>query len=313
MHTPVVFVDGSEGTTGLKIHEYLRARADIELLRIAPEERKSRVARRRLLNDADVAILCLPEAASWESVALVENPRTRILDASVAFRTDAAWTYGLPELAPGQRQRIAASSHVSVPGCHATAFVLLMRPLIDAGLVRPEQEITAASITGYSGGGKKLIERIESGSFAGAVSCPYALELRHKHLPEMMTHTGLAVEPMFLPTVGAFYQGLIVSIPLRRSWLAGSASRQQVLQILTERYGGEACIRVASAGEAHPDMMDPAACNGTNRADIFVLGNGDEYLLMARLDNLGKGACGAAIQDLNLMLGIDEFTGLQAA
>jgi N-acetyl-gamma-glutamyl-phosphate reductase len=309
---PAVFVDGSEGTTGLKIHDYLRARADIEVLRIAPADRKDPAARARLLNAADVAVLCLPDGAARESVALVENPRTRILDASVAFRTDPAWTYGLPELTAGQRERVAGAARVSVPGCHATAFVLLLRPLLEAGLLRPEQEITATSITGYSGGGKRLIGRIEGGEFAERVSCPYALDLEHKHRPEMMVHTGLTVPPLFLPTVGAFYQGLVVSVPLRRAWLQSEVSREGVLEILERHYAGEPCVRVAPAptNESSAGMIDPTACNGTNRADLFVHGNAGEFLLLARLDNLGKGACGAAMQNLNLMLGLAELTGL---
>jgi N-acetyl-gamma-glutamyl-phosphate reductase len=310
---PVVFVDGSEGTTGLKIHDYLRARVDIEVLRIAPEERKDPATRARLLDAADVAVLCLPDGASRESVALVENPRTRILDASVAFRTDPAWTYGLPELTAGQRERIADAARVSVPGCHATAFVLLLRPLVEAGLLRPEQEITATSITGYSGGGKRLIGRIEGGEFAEPVSCPYALDLEHKHRPEMMVHAGLTAPPLFLPVVGAFYQGLVVSIPLRRAWLDGKVVRGDILEILQRHYAGEPCVRVAPAlpDESAAGMIDPTVCNGTNRADIFVQGNDDEFLLLARLDNLGKGACGAAMQNLNLMLGFAELTGLK--
>jgi N-acetyl-gamma-glutamyl-phosphate reductase len=310
---PVVFVDGSEGTTGLKIHDYLRARADIEVLQIAPADRKDPVARARLLNAADVAVLCLPDGAARESVGLVDNPRTRILDASVAFRTDPAWTYGLPELTAGQRARIAGAARVSVPGCHATAFVLLVRPLVEAGLLPPEQEITAMSITGYSGGGKHLIGRIEGGEFAEPVSCPYALDLEHKHRPEMRVHTGLKASPLFLPAVGAFYQGLVVSVPLRRAWLRGGVLRTDILETLARHYAGEPCIRVAAAAaqESPAGMMDPTLCNGTNRADLSVHGNADEFLLLARLDNLGKGACGAAMQNLNLMLGLPELTGLR--
>ncbi len=310
MKRPVIFVDGSEGTTGLKINDYLSRRTDIELAEIAPEKRKDPSERARLLNAADVAILCLPDVAARESVSLVDNPRTRILDASVAFRTDPAWTYGLPELAAGQRGRIAGSARVSVPGCHATAFILLLRPLMDAGLVRPGQEITATSISGYSGGGKRLIAQVESGVFGGPVTCPYSLELRHKHVPEMMVHTGLNRPPLFLPAFGAFYQGLIVSVPLRRSWLEHGASSAEALDVLTRRYAGEAFVRVAPAAEG--ESLIPTGCNGTNRADLFVHGNEDEFLLMARLDNLGKGASGAAVQSLNLMLGVDESTGLSA-
>ncbi len=310
---PVVFVDGSEGTTGLKIHDYLRERADIEVLAIASADRKDRAARARLLNAADVAILCLPDTASRESVSLLENPRTRILDASVAFRTAPDWTYGLPELAPGQRERIAQASRVSVPGCHATAFVLLIRPLIDAGLLRPEQELTAASVTGYSGGGKQLIGRFEAGEFGDGAAFPYALEMRHKHLPEMMTHSRLTAAPLFLPVVGAFYQGLAVSIPLRQAWLTRAASQQDIAAIFSERYAGEPSVRVVPCDDPAypPDRILPTVCNGTNRAEIFVHGNPEEPLLVARLDNLGKGACGAAMQNLNLMLGLDELTGLR--
>lgn len=310
---PVVFVDGSEGTTGLKIHDYLRERTDLEVLHVASENRKDPAERARLLNAADVAILCLPDTASRESVALVENPRTRILDASVAFRIDPGWTYGLPELCAGQRERIAGAGRVSVPGCHATAFLLLLRPLVEAGLLRSEQELAAASITGYSGGGKRLIARFDAAEFGEPVSYPYALELQHKHLPEMMIHSGLTARPLFLPTVGAFFQGLVISVPVRRAWLRPRMSRAELREVFAERYAGEPCIHVATEEElaAAREMVIPTACNGTNRVDILVQGNEEEFLLLARLDNLGKGACGAAIQNLNLMLGVDEFTGLR--
>ena len=318
-----VFVDGQEGTTGLRIHEYLAARDDIEVLRIAPELRKDAAERSRLLNAADVAFLCLPDAASREAAALITNPNTCLIDASTAHRTAPGWAFGLPELAPGQRAAIRASKRVANPGCHASAFILLLRPLVDAGVLPCATAVTATSITGYSGGGKSMIADYEAAAVAGGLAAqpnsplaaprPYALGLAHKHLPEMRAHTGLTEPPVFMPIVGPFYKGLTVSVPLHQSQLAASAGAAQLHAALCERYAGERFIRVMPLGDPATlagGFFDVQACNDTNRVDLFVFASETQVLLMARLDNLGKGASGAAVQAMNVHLGVDESLGL---
>ena len=308
------FVDGQEGTTGLRIHEYLAQRGDIEVLRIAADKRKDADERARLLNAADVAFLCLPDAAAKEAAALVTNPGTCLIDASSAHRTAPGWAFGLPELAAGQRALIRASKRISNPGCHATAFILLLRPLVDAGLVPVALRVSASSITGYSGGGKKMIEQYEAGGDARLnAPRPYALTLAHKHVPEMMAHTGLAHRPIFMPIVGSFYKGLSVSVPLHLSTLKAGMSAEAIQAAFEERYAGERFIHVRPLRDpaALADgFFDVQACNDTNRVDIFVFANESQILLMARLDNLGKGASGAAVQAMNVHLGIAEETGL---
>jgi N-acetyl-gamma-glutamyl-phosphate reductase len=323
--TYAVFVDGQEGTTGLRIHEYLARRTDVELLRIAADRRKDAAERARLLNAADVAFLCLPDAAAREAVAMVNNPRTCLIDASTAHRTAPGWVFGLPELAPGQREAIRKAKRIANPGCHASAFILLLRPLVDAGLVPAASAISATSITGYSGGGKKMIEAYETAAAARAAGAaahdpaaaaltaprPYGLKLAHKHVPEMMAHTGLVTRPIFMPIVGNFYKGLAVSVPLHLGPLGiGGAALHQAY---AARYGGEAFVRVmplsdpATLEDGYFDLM---ACNDTNRVDIFVFASSDQAIVMARLDNLGKGASGAAVQAMNVHLGVDEGLGL---
>ena len=308
-----VFVDGQEGTTGLRIHEYLAARADIEVLRIAADKRKDGAERARLLNAADVAYLCLPDAASREAAAMVDNPRTCLIDASTAHRTVPGWAYGLPELAPGQRDAIRASKRISNPGCHASAFVLLLRPLVDAGLVPAQAVVTATSITGYSGGGKKMIEQYQALPTEPALTSPrpYGLTLAHKHLPEMAAHTGLAQAPVFQPIVANFYKGLSVSVPLSLKALGTTADALQ--GAFEAHYAGERFIRVMPLRDAatlEAGFFDVQACNDTNRVDIFVFASDTQAVLMARLDNLGKGASGAAVQAMNVHLGLDEALGL---
>lgn len=314
-----VFVDGQEGTTGLRINEYLAQRDDIELLRIAPERRKDAAERARLLNAADVAFLCLPDAAAREAAALVDNPRTCLIDASTAHRTAPGWVFGMPELAADQRDRLRAAKRISNPGCHSTGFILLLRPLVDAGLVPADLPVSATSITGYSGGGKKMIEQYEAGGDARlAAPRPYGLTLAHKHVPEMMLRSGLTTRPLFQPIVGSFYKGLAVSVPLHLSQLRAGTTVEQLHGALQARYAGEQFIRVMplrdpSTFEADAGYFDVQACNDTNRVDVFVFGDETQVLLMARLDNLGKGASGAAVQTMNVHLRIDEATGLQAA
>jgi N-acetyl-gamma-glutamyl-phosphate reductase len=307
-----VFVDGQEGTTGLRIHEYLAERKDVEVLRIAPDKRKDAAERARLLNAADVAFLCLPDAAAKEAAALVTNPRTCLIDASTAHRTQAGWAFGLPELAPTQRELIRSSKRISNPGCHASAFILLLRPLVDAGLVPATHAVSASSITGYSGGGKKMIEQYQAGGDAVLTSPrPYALTVVHKHVPEMMVHTGLTAKPIFMPIVGNFYKGLSVSVPLHLAALG--TTPEAVHQALHARYANEHFIRVMPLRDPatlEHGFFDVQACNDTNRVDIFVFANDTQTILMARLDNLGKGASGAAVQAMNVHLGVDETLGL---
>ncbi len=309
-----VFVDGQEGTTGLRIHEYLAQRADIEVLRIAPELRKDATERARLLNASDVSFLCLPDAAAIEAAALVTNPKTCLIDASTAHRTVPGWSFGLPELAKGQREKIRASKRIANPGCHASAFILLIRPLVDAGLVPVALPTSATSITGYSGGGKKMIEQYQAGGDAKLHSPrPYALGLAHKHLPEMMAHTGLTAPPVFQPIVGNFYKGLSVSVPLHVAQLKPGAWAESLHAALSAHYAGEAFVRVMPLRDPATlelGFFDVQACNDTNRVEVFVFSNGSQVMLMARLDNLGKGASGAAVQCMNLALGVDEGLGL---
>lgn len=312
----LVYVDGREGTTGLRIHGMLASREDLKVLSIAPEKRKDPAERARLLNEADVSFLCLPDKAAREAAALVINPRARLIDASSAHRTDPKWVYGLPELVPGHREVVAQSKRVSNPGCHATAFVLLARPLVDAGLLPPGIALCATSITGYSGGGNAMIKAYESeDSLELNAPRPYALGLSHKHLPEMRVYSRLKAAPLFMPIVGPFLQGLTVSIPLNLHASGAGVSGASLHNCLAERYVNEAFVRVMPLQDpetlAH-GFFDTQRCNGTNRADLFVFANETQAILMACLDNLGKGASGAAVQNMNLMLGCEEATGLPA-
>jgi N-acetyl-gamma-glutamyl-phosphate reductase len=309
------FVDGQEGTTGLRIHEYLAQRDDIEVLRIDADKRKDPVERARLLNAADVAFLCLPDAAAREATALVSNPNTCVIDASTAHRTASDWAFGLPELAPDQRDLIRGSKRISNPGCHSTAFILLIRPLVDAGLLPAGTPICATSITGFSGGGKKMIEQYESQDRGSSLGSPrqYALTLSHKHVPEMMVHAKLRGPPIFMPLVANFYKGLAVSVPLHLSQMRAGINVSDIQATLAERYRNERFMAVRPLRD--PEVLadgffDVQACNGTNRVDIFVFANEHQVILMARLDNLGKGASGAAVQAMNIHLGIDEGRGL---
>jgi len=309
----LVYVDGQEGTTGLKIHSMLAKRLDIEVLNIDPERRKDPVERARLINEADISFLCLPDDAARLASSLATSPESRLIDASSAHRTDLHWAYGLPELAPGHRELIAESKRVSNPGCHATAFILLIRPLVDGGLLPHGAVLSATSVTGYSGGGKKLIQQYEAADTPELAPRHYALGLSHKHLPEMALHSHLCNEPIFVPIVGPFFQGLTVSIPLDIKMLSPGTSGASLRDCLALRYENEPFVRVMPLGD--PDTLahgyfDTQRCNGTNRSDLFVFSNKNQAVLMACLDNLGKGASGAAIQNMNLMLGCEESTGL---
>lgn len=307
-----VFVDGQEGTTGLQINEYLAKRADIEVLKIDADKRKDLDERRRLINASDVTFLCLPDEAAKESVRLVDNPNTCVIDASTAHRVNPAWAFGLPELAKDQRAKIRASKRIANPGCHATAFILALRPLVASGLLPADTQVAANSITGFSGGGKKMIEHYRSPQRIDAPR-PYALGLTHKHLPEMQTYAGLSVAPIFQPIVGPFYKGLAVTAFLHPKQFARTATPADVQKILADYYAGEAFIRVAPTDlEANTEggFFNVEANNDTNRVDLFVFGTAERMLVVARLDNLGKGASGAAVQSMNVHLGVDESLGL---
>jgi N-acetyl-gamma-glutamyl-phosphate reductase len=309
-----VFVDGQEGTTGLRIHEYLAQRADVEVLRIDADKRKDAAERARLLNAADVAFLCLPDAAAIEAAALVTNPNTCLIDASTAHRTLPSWVFGLPELAKGQREKLRQSKRIANPGCHASAFILAVRPLVDAGLLPADALVATNSITGYSGGGKKMIEQYEAGGNPLLLSPrPYGLNLHHKHLPEMMAHTGLTHAPAFQPIVGPFYKGLAVSVPLHLSQFKAGTTVQQVQDALVAHYAGERFVTVQALSDPATladGFFNVQANNDSNQVDIFVFASDEQVLLLSRLDNLGKGASGAAVQCMNVHLGLDEGLGL---
>jgi N-acetyl-gamma-glutamyl-phosphate reductase len=314
MKKHLAFVDGQEGTTGLRIHEYLAARSDIEVLKIDADRRKDAGERARLLNAADVAFLCLPDAAAREAVALVTNPNTCIIDASTAHRVAPGWTFGIPELAPGQRDALRQAKRIANPGCHSTAFIALLRPLVDAGIVARDLPVTATSITGYSGGGKKMIEEYRAGGNPMLESPrPYGLKLAHKHVPEMMAYSGLAVKPVFMPIVGNFYKGLAVSVPLHLAQLKRGTDGAALVHALQRHYEGERFIRVMPLSDpaiVEPSFFDVQGANDTNRIDLFVFADDQQAILIAREDNLGKGASGAAVQCMNLHLGCDEGRGL---
>ena len=285
---------------------------DIEVLKIDADKRKDLGERKRLINASDVTFLCLPDDAARESVALVDNPNTCIIDASTAHRVNPAWTFGLPELEPAQRARIRASKRIANPGCHATAFILALKPLVASGLLPAATQIAANSITGYSGGGKKMIEHYQSPQRIDAPR-PYALGLVHKHLPEMSAYSGLSAAPIFQPIVGPFYKGLAVTAYLHPAQFTRKVTPADVQKILADYYAGEAFIRVAPFDlEASTDggFFDVEANNDTNRVDLFVFGNEERMLVVGRLDNLGKGASGAAVQSMNVHLGVEESLGL---
>jgi N-acetyl-gamma-glutamyl-phosphate reductase len=310
-----VFVDGQEGTTGLKIFDYLTQHPDVELLRIPSEKRKDVEARRDLINQSQVTFLCLPDAASRESVSLVTNPKTCVIDASTAFRTDPNWAFGLPELEPDQRRIIRESKRISVPGCYATAFVLAIHPLVRVGIMQPDYPVACFSISGYSGGGKQLIKIYEGKQDVKLLSPrPYALKLDHKHLPEMRVRSGLTIDPIFTPVVSNFYKGLALTVFVHPQRLARPMGPEAIHEQLAKYYSGELFVRVkpfSDDGNLDSGYFDIQGCNDTNLADIFVFGTKERTVLMVRLDNLGKGASGAAIQSMNIHLGIDETTGLK--
>ncbi len=309
-----VFIDGAAGTTGLEIRERLQGRAELEVVQLADAERKDARVRARALNEADLVILCLPDDAARESVSLIENPEVRVIDASTAHRTAPGWTYGFAELEADQRARIATSKRVSNPGCWATAFIALVRPLVRAGVLPAEFPVTTNGVSGYSGGGRGMIEEFEktdSPRYVKTVVRSYALTLAHKHLPEMQVHTGLSRAPVFAPSVGRFYRGMLVEVPLALWALPGNPGTAGFYDVLAGAYRDEPLVEVAPAA-AKATSLDAESLSSTNRMKLFVCGNDNrsQVRLIAMLDNLGKGAGGAAVQNLNIMLGLPETAGL---
>jgi len=305
-----IFIDGQNGTTGLQIVERLKARSDIAMIELSDSERKQDQAKAEAMAAADLTILCLPDDAAKAALAL--GPDAKIIDASTAHRVDPRFVYGLPELSPAQRSEIQAANRVSNPGCYPTGFILLLRPLVEAGLLPRDQSIFISALSGYSGGGKSMITDYQSKSQPAA--WPYALKLEHKHLPEMRTYTGLSKNPIFLPHVGNFYQGMLVEVGLNSTQLTKPTSPEAIAELWRQYFKGEPNICVHEAnpeGALVGNFLDPEGANHTNRVDLFVFGHDEQLLLIARLDNLGKGASGAAVQNLNLMLGLNEHTGLE--
>jgi N-acetyl-gamma-glutamyl-phosphate reductase len=324
--THTVFIDGEAGTTGLQIRDRLAARADLEMLSIDPERRKDPKARAELLNAADAVVLCLPDDASREAVSMISSNSVKVIDASTAFRTAPGWTYGFPEKSQEQRAEIRAATRVANPGCWPTGFIALVRPLVEAGLIPADWPLSAHGVSGYSGGGRGLIQEMEAEPASGTRDAYriYGLTLAHKHLPEMVANTGIAHPPVFAPAVGRYAQGMIVEVPLQLWALPGKPDAGDLHSALKASYAGERFVEVASGAECaelqkaragaagYVSGLDPEALNGTNRMKLFVFANetAGQARLVALLDNLGKGASGAAVQNLNLMLGLDEGEGL---
>lgn len=302
---PKIYIDGKEGTTGLQICERLGARDDLELLLISPDKRKDLEERRRFLNAADIVFLCLPDAAAREAVSLIENPHTRVIDASTAHRTAADWTYGFAELSPAHRTAIQQADRVANPGCHATGFISIVYPLVSSGLLSRDTALTCFSLTGYSGGGKNMIASYEAQEKSADLYAPriYGLHLQHKHLPEMQTVCALTQPPVFCPVVDDYYKGMATTVSLP------NMEAEAVWEQLSAHYAGQSLVSVAPLS-AEPSMLSANTFAGRDSLTLYVNGHQTQTIVTALFDNLGKGASGAAVQNMNLMLGLEETTGL---
>ena len=307
-----VYIDGQSGTTGLQIYDRIGQREDLELLRIPEELRHDPDERKKYLNSADIVFLCLPDESAREAVSFIENPNVRVIDASTAHRTNPDWTYGYPELSKAQREAIRTSKRVANPGCHATGFISTTAPLVAMGVIPKDYPMSCYSLTGYSGGGKKMIAEYEAEGRSELLDAPgiYGLNLHHKHLPEMQTVTGLAYPPVFMPVVDDYYKGMATTIMLQNRLLPGQPSAEEICAKLADYYRDEHFVSVVPFGE-NDSKLYANKLAGTNRLEIVVCGHEDQTTVTALFDNLGKGASGAAVQNMNIMLGLPEETGLE--
>ncbi len=305
-----IFIDGRAGTTGLQIESRMALREDTELIVLPEERKKDPAARKEAINAADYVFLCLPDAAAKEAAAMVENSHTRIIDASTAHRTDPGWAYGFPELSEGHRKAIETAQFVANPGCHATGFISLVYPLVQLGILPPDYPLSVHSLTGYTGGGKKMIEQYEAPEREAEYVSPrhYGLTLSHKHIPEMVQVCGLTRKPIFCPIVCDFPQGMLVTAPLHFDLLPAGVTVEKLREAYAGFYAGQRNIRVMDTPES--GFLGSNNVVGTNDLQIFVSGNETQAMVSARFDNLGKGASGAAVQNLNIMMGLDEGYGL---
>tara|TARA_Y100001936_G_C16018207_1_gene637797 strand:- start:335 stop:1288 length:954 start_codon:yes stop_codon:yes gene_type:complete len=315
--THTIFIDGEEGTTGLQIRERLEGRAEMDLIHLSENKRKDTDTRREALNDADIAILCLPDDAAREAVSMIGSKNTRVIDASTAHRVADGWTYGFPEMTPEQVDVVRGAARISNPGCYPTGAIAVIRPMVDTGIIPVNYPVSVNAVSGYSGGGKGLIALMENADAANAIDSAwfgYGLALAHKHVPEMQQYSGLEHPPLFSPSVGRFRQGMVVQVPLQLWSLPSSPSADEIREVLQAWYRGCAFVSVADETETadRVALLDAEELNDTNRLRLFVFANEEtkQVILTAQLDNLGKGASGQAVQSLNLMLGLDETAGL---
>jgi len=313
---PQVFIDGEAGTTGLQIRQRLEGRSDIALVSIDPARRKDPAARAELLNNSNIVVLCLPDDAAKEAVALITNPAVKVIDASTAHRVAEGWTFGFPEMTSAQRDAIAKSTRVTNPGCWSTGAIALLRPLVSAGLLSPDYPVTINGVSGYSGGGKAMIAEFENAADPTYTKVPYriyGLELKHKHLPEIQKYGALRLAPVMSPSVGRFAQGMLVEIPLHLELMNPGLKPADVHAVLAKAYKNAQFVEVVSRDQsAALKTLPPEELNGTNKLRLFTFGHdgGRQVRLVAQLDNLGKGASGQAVQNMNIMLGLPENTGL---
>lgn len=312
---PKIYIDGQAGTTGLKIRERFAGRDDIEILMIDEAKRKDPEERKKMINSSDFTFLCLPDAASIEAVSMIENPNVRIIDASTAHRTNPEWAYGFPELSENHRKKIVDSKRVAVPGCYASGFISLVYPMVSSGITPADYPVTSFAVSGYSGGGNKMIAQYESDEKPETFNSPrfYGLAQTHKHLPEMQKITGLAEKPIFTPIVDDYYSGMVVCVPFRTRLADKKVTVSDVYEMFAKHYDGQNFVKVMpwkDIEEQKKVLLSSNDLSGTNKMEIHIFGDDERIMLCSRLDNLGKGASGAAVQCLNIMMGIDETTGL---